>query len=246
MGFINCQNKTKGVMGCKCHNMNEAWMHYKAVAMMRAFALTPGFITNHTGDNSVGLLSWAGPSGGTYSGQQTQYTTPDLDVFSHSDGGDEALALVYKRLLIKDKPSKSALIAFRQQAVKFGMSKDMSVLCMIVKQDLEYSFFTPVKTADIKFGGIDEGGIKPPEDPVEKVARLRNLKKGTTAYNDMVEIVQGKKDRQASAFIKIAAQATPVIFHRVPLDVELPIGFRPREPQLYHGLGVGRKEDIGR
>ena len=59
-GFIRCRNKTPGVLGCKCAKMDEEWMHHKAVAMMRAFALHPDYIVNHTKDNCVGLLSWAG------------------------------------------------------------------------------------------------------------------------------------------------------------------------------------------
>lgn len=244
-GFIKCQNKVKGVLGCRCDKMDAAWMHYKAVAMMRGFALHPDYILSHTGNNSVGLLSWAGPSGQSYAGQQTMYTTLEMDVYSFLEGGEGHLVDVYRRLKIESEPTEKAQQQFKLHNVKFAMSKDMQVLAMIVKNDLEYSFFTPVLSANIVFGVVDEGGLQAPEGAVEKKLRMmQHLKPGTPLYEQMRKNLEEQEEKKAKPFLKILAQAEPLIFPKVVQD-ELP-GFGPREPQPYRWLGVGRKEKVGR
>ncbi|WP_444892506.1 hypothetical protein ACJJIE_17570 [Microbulbifer sp. TRSA001] len=235
-GFLKCQNKVNGVMGCKCPNMNETWLYYRGVAMMRSFALDPGLLQEHTASNSAGLLSWAGPGNQSYAGQQTKYTSPEMAVFGWEDG-EEGLKEVYRRLKLPNAPNKRALNLLRQHKVKYAMSPDMKVLAMIVKNGVEFSYFTPIKSKDIEFGGIDQGGLQPPEDPALKILRLRRIPKDSEQYKIALEDIESKKARQAKKFIQISQNAQPVHLEYHPVNFRL--------PQPYRGLGVGRKEKIG-
>ncbi|GAB2891364.1 hypothetical protein ACCI51_02880 [Microbulbifer echini] len=235
-GFLKCNNKVDGVMGCKCPHMDENWLYYRGVALMRGFALDPGLLHVHTASNTAGLLSWAGPGNQSYAGQQTRYTSPDMAIFGWEDG-DEALKEVYRRLEMPNAPTKHAFNLFRQHQVKFAMSPDMKVLAMVVKNGVEYSYFTPIKSKDIEFGGIDEGGLQPKEDPALKILRLRRISKDSMEYQIALENIEKKKAIESKPFLDLAQRAQAVNLKWYPVNFRL--------PQPYSGLGVGRKEKIG-
>ncbi len=235
-GFLDCKKKVNGVMGCQCPNMDEKWLYYRGVAMMRGFALDPGLLTVHVKANTAGLLSWAGPGNECYAGQQTRYTSPDMAVFGWEDG-KEALKEVYRRLEIPSAPTKTAFDLFRQHQVKFAMSPDMKVLAMIVKNGVEYSYFTPIKTKDIEFGGIYDGGLQPKEDPILKILRIRRIPKDSSQYQEALRKIERDKAIESKPFLDIVTKAQPVNLKWYPVNFRL--------PQPYSGLGVGRKEKIG-
>nr|WP_295662565.1 hypothetical protein [Polymorphobacter sp.] len=236
-GFVACTNKTAGVLGCKCDRMDAYWMNFRAVAIMRAFATNPDHIATHTAFNTVGLLSWAGPGGQPYGGQQTSYRTPNLTVYSFEDGED-ALVAVHRRLEIALPPTKAAVRAFRQHQAEFAMSADMSVLAMIVKKDLEYSFFTPVAAGDIVFGAVEP--VNEAEDPIGKKLRLLRIDKDKEPerYEMMRLNFVDQANKQSQGFQLLSALAVPIVFAN-PMA-----GLGPREPQPYSGLGVGRRESV--
>ena len=206
-GFLQCPHKVKGVMGCKCPNMDEKWFYYRGVAMMRAFALEPGLIRTHTGSNTAGLLSWAMPGNSTYCGQQTEFTTPDMDVFSYKDGADGLNAL-RDRLNINTKAKKSDVMMMKMCKIEFVMSKDNKVLGMISGDRTELSMFTAVPTSKIKFGLVEKG--QPPKDPTARKLQMIGLKPNTKEYE--LEYLKAEQIamNKAKPFLKCVDNAKPV------------------------------------
>ncbi|WP_196138045.1 hypothetical protein [Aliikangiella sp. G2MR2-5] len=206
-GFLACDKKKKGVMGCQCPNMNENWFYYRGVAMMRGFALEPGLIRTHTGSNTAGLLSWAMPGNSTYCGQQTQFTTPSMDVYSYKDGID-ALDELRDRLNLKQKATDRDQNMMKMCKAEFVISKDNKVLGMISGDAAELSLFTPVATKHITFGAVEQG--QPPKDPIARSMQMMGFKPNTERYEKEYLRREEIAMFKAKPFLKFVDTASPV------------------------------------
>ncbi|WP_143247542.1 hypothetical protein [Agaribacterium haliotis] len=144
-GFLACNNKTNGKLGCNCAGMNEDALFQRARLKLKAMLLDPMQFQQHVMFNNVGLLSTASAEDDAYGGHQYQIIG-EWHVEGRLAEASEKLGERVGRLNAFSRNYRLVCNANRlQNATMFGV---------VPHQAVEVSFVSPVRFRNLMYRGF--------------------------------------------------------------------------------------------
>jgi hypothetical protein len=143
-GFIACNNKTDGKLGCNCPQHTEFDLFTRARQKLTLMLQTPMVFQQHVMFNNVGLLSTATAPDDAYGGHQYKIVAEwEMDAQLETAANDMGLAI--GRLNMISRNFRFVSNAKRiNKATLFGV---------VPHQGVEVSFVSPVEYRYMRYGG---------------------------------------------------------------------------------------------